>query len=262
MTPPNSAPRTTGADPLYRRVGYRILEQISSGALRRGDRLPSERALSEQCGVSRVTLRRALQQLEEDGVVASSRGSGWYVTAEVLGEPPNALLSFTEMARTRGLGPSAHILDQRVRPATLDESEALGIAPGAELLHLERLRLLNDVPIAFDHSLIPVEIAPSLPEYDFTVVSLYTTLELEYAVVPSRADYAVEAVAADERAAGLLDVAVGAPTLVTTQTTYESHDRPFELSTMTYRGDRYRFRASLWRHSGARGIPLAVEAPR
>lgn len=235
-----------GADPLYAQVARLLAEEVAGGSLTRGTRLPSERELCARLGVSRVTLRRALAELVEAGVLESSHGRGWYVTTGVLGEPPNALQSFTETARARGLEPSARVLAAGVRPATLDEAETLAIAPGAALFALERVRLLSGVPLACDRALLPLAVAPELPDHDYAAVSLYAVLTAAGAA-PSRADYAVEALAAAEPLAGRLELAPGAPVLVTDQTTYDAAGRVVELARMTYRGDRYRFRASLSR---------------
>jgi GntR family transcriptional regulator len=138
------------------------------------------------------------------------------------------------------------LLEAAARPATLEEAEQLAIAPGAALFHLRRVRLLGGLPIAFDHSRVPLDLAPSLEDADFAVDSLYAVLEAAD-VAPARADYQVQAAAADASAAGLLDTSPGDPVLVTEQVTYDAADRPIELGAMTYRADRYRFRASLRR---------------
>jgi DNA-binding GntR family transcriptional regulator len=234
------------ATALYAQISGLIADEVSGGVLQRGDRLPSERELCQRFGVSRVTLRRALADLVRQGVLESSRGRGWFVTTGVHGEPPNVLQSFTHTAATRGLSATARVLEATVRPATLEEAEQLGIAPGAALFHLRRVRLLGGLPIAFDHSRVPLELAPALPDADFAVDSLYAVLEAAD-VAPARADYQVQAAAADASAARLLDTRPGDPVLVTEQVTYDAADRPIELGAMTYRADRYRFRASLRR---------------
>jgi DNA-binding GntR family transcriptional regulator len=151
-----------------------------------------------------VTLGRALAELEEAGVVARD-GRGWTVAASRIGEPPNELMSFSEMATSRGLTPSARVLRQGSRPASIDEAEA-GLAPGAELFELERLRLMDDVPIMLDRSRIPLALVPGLDELDFSIASLYVELETRYGLRPTRARFAAEAIAADERQAGLLSL--------------------------------------------------------
>ncbi len=232
--------------PLYQQIVRLILEQASVGQLERGTWLPSERRLCAQLGVSRVTLRKALAILVEEGVLESSEGRGWFVTTGVLAEPPNALRSFTETARIRGLEPSARVLLTATRPATLDEAEAFSIAPGSRLFELRRVRCLDGIPVACDESRIPLSVAPNLAGADFTAVSLYATLA-EAGVVPVRADYSVEALSADPVTAELLELPAGRAVLVTQQTAFNASDRVVELSSTTYRGDRYRFRASLYR---------------
>ena len=134
-----------------------------------------------------------------------------------------------------------------MRPATIDEAESLGLAPGAPLFELERLRLMDDVPIMIDRSTVPLSLAPDLVEVDFSGVSLYDELEERHGLRPARARFAVEAVAADERHAALLELQPGEPVLRCHQLTEDETGRPIEMCEMIYRGDRYRFRATLVR---------------
>lgn len=235
--------------PLYVQIARLIVEQASGGELQRGARLPSERALCAELGVSRVTLRRALATLVEEGVVESSQGRGWFVATGVLGEPPNALRSFSETARIRGLEPSARVLAARCREATINEAETFGVAPGSTLFDLRRVRCLDGLPVACDESRVPLALAPHLETVDFSVASLYAELE-RAGTAPVRAEYALEAAEADAETARCLGLRPGAAVLMTTQTGYASSGRVVEVSSTTYRGDRYRFRASLYRPLG------------
>jgi GntR family transcriptional regulator len=233
-------------DPLWAQIATLIEAEVAGGVLTRGSRLPSERELCDRLGVSRVTLRRALAHLVEEGVLESSHGRGWYVTTGVLGEPPNLLRSFNQTASARGLEATARVLAAEAVPATLDEAETLAIAPGADVFHVRRVRLLGGAPVAFDHARVPLALAPDLPELDFAERSLYAALE-ERGVIPTRADFSVEAAPASAEDAALIDVEPGHPLLVTDQITFDQHGQPIELATMAYRYDRYRFRASLRR---------------
>ena len=235
-----------GSELLHRRVARAIADEIAAGALAPGERLPSERELGERLGVSRATVRRALGELGAQGLVESQVGRGSFVAAGPIGEAPNALMSFTELGASRGLATAARVLAARTRPATLDEADQLAVAPGASLFELERLRLLDGIPVSLDVSRVPLALAPGLPEVDFASASLYAALEAAGAG-PVRAEYAVQAVAADERRARLLEVEPGAPLLETTTVAYDRAGRPVELGAMVYRGDRYRFRATLTR---------------
>lgn len=246
-------PLSPAASPVYAQVARLILDQVAGGQLQRGARLPSERVLCSRLGVSRVTLRRALTLLVDEGVVESAHGRGWFVTTGVLGEPPNALRSFNETARIRGLEPSAGVLLAHARAASLDEAERIGVAPGSELFELRRVRRLDGIPVAWDQALVPLGLVPRIGDVDFTVGSLYEELE-RAGMTPVRADYAVEALGADEHTAELLGLPIGSAVLKTNQTAFTATDRIVEVGSTIYRGDRYRFRASLFR-------PIADEHP-
>ena len=246
----NDALRAAAGTPLYVRVSREIAVRYLTGRSSRHQLLPSERDLAQQLGVSRVTLRKALAKLVGDGVVASSPGRGWYACDDVVGEPPNMLLSFTELGRQRGLHAASRVLSSGARPATIDEADLLEVAPGATLFHLERVRLLDDVPIAHEESRIPAIVAPGLGSIDFATVSLFQILEERFGVRVARASYAVEAIPADAATAELLGLEPGSPLLQAQQVTRDPSGRPIELARTRYRGDRYRFRATLSRPSG------------
>ncbi len=235
-----------GARPLHDQVREAIESQIRSGDLPAGARLQSERDLAELLGVSRVTVRRALDELERQGLVRAAPGSGRFVEGTPLEEPQNGLLSFTELGASRGLHASAQVLTQRVRPATLEEAESIGIAPGAELFELERLRMLDGLAVALDENRVPLAVAPTLPSLDFGADSLYDALERAGAGVV-RADYTTEATAATPTQARLLGMRAGDPLLLARTTSFDAAGRLVELSRTFYRGDRYRFHASLAR---------------
>lgn len=234
--------------PLSLQVYRSILEWIRAGDLRPGDRLPGERRLSEHFGVSRITVRRALGALVEEGQVHAAPKSGWFVANPPLTEPPAKLLSFSEMARLRGLTPSARVHEAGIRAASLHESEQLHVAPGAELFTLVRTRYLDGIPIAVDRSRIAIASAPFLPEIDFGEASLYEALESR-SLFPTRSAYLVQAVPASATLARRLRVERGEPVLHVGGVIYDQHDRPLELGEISYKGDRYAMQVSLQRRA-------------
>jgi len=234
----------TSNDHRFRQVAQTIAHQIASGEIARGSRLMSERDLGKHFNVSRDTIRRALLELQERGLIEAEGARGWFVTT-ALGEP-NALMGFSEMARARGLKPRSGVLKAEMRAATLDEAERLGIAPGAKLFELERIRLLDEVAVAHECSRVVLDLAPDLARADFETASLYDELR-KFGVVAHSADYVLQAGAADEREAQLLDVAIGAPLLTATATAHMKSGKAMELSHSVFRSDRYRFRTTLFR---------------
>ena len=240
-------PISQASQPLYHRVYRQIAREIESGALQPGDRLPSERWLCDELGVSRATVRRAVEELMTDGLV-EGRGRGSFVTGDALVEPPNTLMSLSELGRSRGLAASSRVLGADFRPATIDEAEAFGIAPGAEIFELQRLRMLDGLPISLDHNRVPLRLVPDAAVLDFTSASLYDALDRE-GHAPTRADYELEARGADEREAELLGLAGGAPVLFATTVAIGQDSRVVDMGRTVYRADRYRFQATLMRRA-------------
>jgi GntR family transcriptional regulator len=242
------------ATPLYEQIVERTSALIADGSFRTGDRLPAERELCERLGVSRVTLRRALREMVDRKLLVASPQRGWFVAAtdQVMSEPRDALQSFTETGKSLGLSASADLLVAETREATIEEAEQLRIAPGSAILHLERLRKLDDRPIALHLARVPLDRAPSLTDSDLETVSIYASLQAS-GHVPTRSDCDVRAEIPMSRDARLLG---SVPLLVVRQITYDQRGEPIELSEMRYRGDRYHLQTSLHRRGATRGGSL------
>ncbi|WGD37519.1 GntR family transcriptional regulator [Lysinibacter sp. HNR] len=225
-----------------------ILELIQRGVFPPGAKLPGERDLAETVGVSRGVLRKALALLEESGYLDSSAWRGWFVHTDHVSEP-KALRSFTELARAKGLRATARVVGQVLRPSTMLEAEALAISPAAPVIHLTRIRGFDSTPIGVDVSIIPQSRAPELVEANLNDTSLYHTLEHLSHVRVVRSDYAVHAEAVSPEVAQQLDLREGDPVLVGEETAFDLADRPIILGRVTYRGDAYRFEASLFREA-------------
>ncbi|MGN6218862.1 MAG: GntR family transcriptional regulator [Microbacterium sp.] len=226
-----------------------LAQELDLGVYAAGTRLPGERELAARLGVSRVTLRTALSALEAAGRLTRSAQRGWFVPANVVGEPPSTLQSFTEMARARGLRPTAKVLRQEVRPATLDEAEKLRVAPTSPVIQIDRLRGMDGRPVCFDVVVVAEERAHRLAETELNDASLYETLREVCGVTIHRSAYSVMAAVADSSLARLLDTVVGAPVLVGDEVAYNSDGVPILLGTNSYRGDAYRFQADLFRRA-------------
>jgi GntR family transcriptional regulator len=235
---------------LHARVRAELARRIAAGEVADEGRLPTERALCAEFGVSRVTVRRALAELAGDGLIYAVQGRGTFAAPARVDEPPNALLSFHQLAASRRLAAGARPLRSEVRPATISESELFEVAPGAALFALERLRTLDGLPVAVDHSLVPLAIAPELPEVDWAVESLYARLAAA-GHAPVRADYAVEAQGADAPTAAALSLADGAPVLVAESLAHSAAGRVVDAGRIVYLGDRYRFRSTLLAYAPA-----------
>lgn len=224
----------------------RVRDLIVAGAYAATGRLPSERELSGSLGISRNTLRRALSELSNLGLVSAAPKSGWFVSDAPLSEPSRTLVSFTEMANRRGVEARTRVLSHHVRVATIDEAAKLMTTPLSLVLVVERLRSLGDVPACIDRSIILLDRTPGIEAVDLANTSLYERMR-ELGTQPVHSRYAVEAVGADEREAALLNIPDGAPLLLALETCYDPIGRALLLGTTRYRANVYRFYTTMMR---------------
>lgn len=233
----------TGQGPRYEQLYRHILAAITSGKMASQSQLPPERELAEIANVSRVTVRKAVAQLVEDGVLEQRRGAGTFV------RPPrpkmehslSALLSFTEYMRQRGKTSTSRILQRGIYSPTPDEQIALGL-PSAEMLaRVERLRFADDVPMALERSSLPRDI---LPDPNMVDISLYDVLRAR-GVAPTRAVQRITAINAMGEDARHMNLAEGAAVLRIDRTAYLPSGRPIEFTRGLYRSDIYDFIAEL-----------------
>ncbi|WP_427017640.1 GntR family transcriptional regulator [Pseudarthrobacter sp. P1] len=232
---------------LYQRTAAQLLDEIRRSGAVPGDRLPSERQLGERYGVSRVTLRAALKELEGRGVIASSANRGWFLAEPAKASVPvGGVQGLADYAAANGLDSRAIVVATAVRPSTIDEAETLKIGPGAALFTMSRLRFLGDQVVVLEHNRVPHAMCPALAHTDFEKETLFATLRAsDPPQIPSVANYEVEARNPTEEERGFLEITDGTPVLVATQLAFNQQGRPLELTVAVYRADRYRFRGSI-----------------
>lgn len=252
------------AEPLYRQIRYLLLQAIKREQLLPHQRAPSERELSEWTGVSRMTVRQALQQLVGDGWLYTVPGKGTFVAADPkIEQNLQRLTGFTEEVQSQGFVPGSRILSIQVVPADDRKAEVFDILPGSALTRICRQRLVNGVPIAVENTHLVQEAFPGLDQVDLANQSLYNVLQTRYAVYPTRAVQLVEADCADEAIAGLLAIEPKEPVLTMERITYGMNDRPIEFVLSTYRADRSRLRVELHvnRQFGSSIMKNLIDAP-
>jgi GntR family transcriptional regulator len=217
----------------------RQLQDLVASTLRPGDALLGERQLEEQFGVSRITVRRAISDLVQDGALVRIKGKGTFVSHGLVRSTLH-LASFNEDMRAAGFEPSTRVIAaaEEVPPAAA--AEHLGFAPGQAAYQVRRLRLANGAPVSVDESWLPPRLLPDLLAEDLTG-SLYRVLSASGHPV-QHVEQTVEAAAAPEATAALLDIEPGAPVLLFRRRSFTGADdpgTPIEYSISTYRSDRY-----------------------
>jgi GntR family transcriptional regulator len=229
----------TRATPLYHQLEQILLEEIRSGRLEAGDRLPNEEQLSTRYGVSLITVRRTLSDLAAAGYVRREQGRGTFVAPPSVVQGPRELTSFTEDMARRGWKASARVLAQEIVPATEDIAEALGTLKGARIFRLRRLRLADGEPLGIQTAHIPESIAPGIASEKFENASLYDLLARRYAITIAHAREIHAASILSPADCRLLNVRPRSAGLTVRRITYAPGRRPIELVDTVMRSDRY-----------------------
>lgn len=214
----------------YEEVRDQIVAFIAAERLGRGERLPTERQLSETLGVSRPTLRQALDLLEKDGLIERRQGSGTYVAEPRVAVDVRVLVSLTRSIVASGMTPGARVITSMIVPATGELATRFAVPPQTTLQHFERVRFADGRVVAFERSWFPASIAPNLSAFDLEHRSIYDVLEREYGVKLFRAEQEFDASVADEKVAALLDCEPGAPLMVVHRLSFDLNGRPVEYA--------------------------------
>lgn len=228
--------------PLYVQIAESLLDQIASGKLQAGHRLPAERELSETLGVNRMTLRQALHNLEMQGLLVRRQGDGTYVTdSKKIERQAGKLVPFTRGMQQRGFQPGAQVISFEQGLADSTVARELNLRLSAPTYQVHRLRLINQEPVMLERFALSAAMFPNLEKFDFSKRSGYEIFETEYGITIGRARQSLEAVIAGEYEAPLLQVKVGTPLMLETRLAYGQDGRPVEYGRDLYRGDRFKF---------------------
>jgi GntR family transcriptional regulator len=228
--------------PLHSQLANLLRQQVVRRELRPYDRLPSERVLCQQYGISRITVRQALSDLFQEGLVFSSVGKGTYVAETAFQEDLQPLSSFTQDLERRGMHASSRVLEADIILADNYWAEVFHVRRGAEIVRLHRLRLNGDVPIVIQLSHLPHALCPDLLQFDFSSRSLYEILRHEYHLRLARADTIIDAVLASPFEAQLLGLSQPAAILVSKQTTCLDTGAVIEITRSAFNPERYKLR--------------------
>ena len=202
--------------------------------------MPSEADLAQKYLVSRITAKRALDELVRQGRAFRQQGRGTFVAQARIREI-SGFRSFSEDIRARGFNPSSQVLAFQEIEAGAVICERLHIPENEHVFLLKRLRLADQEPVAVEAAYLPCRLCPDLLEEDLGSGSLYTILTEKYNLVPTWADAEIEAVVPNKEEARLLNLKAGMPVLVAHRVTYSADYDAIETVDSVYRGDRFTF---------------------
>jgi GntR family transcriptional regulator len=227
--------------PLYRQLANLIEQNIRSGVLPPGAKLPSEKSLMRDFEVSRHVVRNALAEIAKSGLIDQLHGSGSFVSPKKIAKPIATLTSYRASMIAFGIEPELRVLTKEIIAAPAAIAEQLRMQAGAPAIRLERLGCIDRRPVSILEAVLPQAMFPDLLSFDFTETSMYGVMEEVYGVRVTRSKTYIEAVTASEREAEVMQTKPGALLLILEGVVYDQHGRPVEYSRVAHRNDRFKF---------------------
>jgi GntR family transcriptional regulator len=229
------------AVPLYLQIREIIRHRILEGSYPAHGLLPSESQMTAAFGVSRITIRQALNDLQKEGMIFKVAGKGTFVSKPKAFQNLSNLRGFGEEMNSLGYETFAQVLSKREVRADEHVARQLGQEPGSMVYQIQRLRYLNREPISVDVSYFPLALGERLSNEDLQARDVFAILERDYGLNLTHADVQIDAITVDEWLAAHLRVSEGAPLLRIERLTY-SNDRPIDFEYLYYRGDAFHYR--------------------
>ena len=227
-----------------------------------GDAIPSERQLSTELGVSRLTLRAALDDLAREGYLVRRRGSGTFVSEPKIAQELT-MTSFTDDMRRRGMRPASRTLELRIAPAGARMGRLLHVSPSEPIVVASRLRLADGETMAMETLHVREKHVPGLTARDLEESSFYELLLDRYGIVIAGGTQTIEPTVTDEEESAALGVPLHSPAFRFERVTHMEDGQIVEFVESIYRGDRYRLvtalgppQAELLRRAAARRAQL------
>ena len=227
--------------PLYAKVRESLRERITESGDVPHFRLPSERELARELGVSRMTVRQAVRDLVDEGEIFTAPGRGTFRAVAKLKQPLGALTSFTQDMLQRGMTPTSRVLEA-VPTTDPVVAERLGLGAAARIGRIRRLRLADGEPMAIETTHVPLDLCPGVLRMDLEHRSLHEILRSVFRLRLRSAEQSIESRNADYGTAEVLAIQPGAPVLYIERHTELDDGRIVEFVRSYYRGDRYKFR--------------------
>jgi GntR family transcriptional regulator len=228
----------TSVVPLYAQIEAIVRARIARGEWRVDEQIPTETEFCATYNVSRVTVRNALANLTDEGLLSRGRGKGTFVRDARLTAAARSVSSFSAELTNLGMKPGSRVLGMDMVPASDAVAEKMMIEPGTMLWHLRRLRTADDSPIGIQTALILANRCPGLDRLMKDDVSLYEVLKRDFGLAPLRAIEVFKVAGVPRSQSTLLRVAKGSHAFVVTRVTFEERGA-FEYTTSILRGDRY-----------------------
>ena len=246
-TPPTTSSLTGRPASLYARIREELRTLIVSGVWQPNDPLPSERDLMAQYGVSRITVRQALGDLQKESLIFKLAGKGAYVAQTRPFQELGRLQGFAEAMEARGHETYNRVLAIEHGTASDLVASRLGLVPGAPVTELKRVRYLDRQPVSLDITWVPRALGERLAREDLGSRDIFLIIENDCATPLGHADLVIDAGLADAALGEQLDIDVGAPVLRIERLTHDAAGRPIDYEHLYCRADNFQYRLRIER---------------
>jgi GntR family transcriptional regulator len=226
----------------YAAVRDALRDQIMHGAFAEDDRLPSESALGAKFGVSRVTVRLALDALRRAGLIEGRQGKGYFVRRLPAVQDLGRLQGFGEMMTPLGLDVRSEVVEVVDLAASAELQKVLRLERGARVVRISRVRIAGGAPLSYDVSHFPIDVGRRLEHLDLGHADIFALLERQLGIDLGYADVSLTVTMADDQLAGRLAVHRGDPLVRITRLTHDRARRPIDFEYLYVRPDAFQFR--------------------
>lgn len=228
--------------PLYEQIKQVLRSRVLDGTYQPHQQMPSESEMMAAFNVSRITVRQALNDLQNEGLIFRLHGKGTFVSKPKAFQDLGKLQGFGEAMRQMGYETFARVISIRHIKPTANVQERLRLPKRAKVTELQRVRFLNREPISLDVTYVPTELGQKLAREDLATRDVFAILENDYGLSLGHADLQIGSTLADENLAAQLRVEEGSPVLVIERTTHTADGLPIDYEHLYYRGDAFQYK--------------------
>ncbi|MBA9896204.1 GntR family transcriptional regulator [Burkholderia cepacia] len=240
MTSPNVVPLS--AAPLYVQIKDTLRARILDGAYAPHSRMPSEHELCAAFGVSRITVRQALGDLQKEGLLFKLHGKGTFVSKPKAFQNVTSLQGFAEAMSSMGYEIVNQVRSVRTVKADRHLATKLNVPEGAPLVEIHRVRLLNREPVSLEQTWVPEALGKRLAGADLATRDIFLVLENDCGIPLGHADVSIDAILADDEIVDALQVEESSPVLRIERLTHDASGAPIDYEYLYFRGDAFQYR--------------------
>jgi len=245
--------------PLYIQIKNNIMEAIRQREFKPNDRIPGENELESFFHVSRITVRKAISELVDEGILIKKQGKGTFLSSVIVATTLDEINGYTQSMLRLGYKPGRILIERNLVTRNMEMVKLqLGVAPDAELVHIKRVLLADGEPVVLENAYYPTRFKFFMDE-DLNAESMYNLLKEKMKVITYKAQKTIGIELADEETAKYLNTKVGTPLLMTSELVVEQNEAPIHFSISLAMSERIKIRLVSYAPIAKSVVPFAIE---